>query len=126
MGLGKQERRGIVILVFLTLAITSLGFVMRYCGRPGDAASQVVPVQTVIYRPAADNAGEDENHEGASRHNEGASRHKKKQRKSDKNPEGGKTKRSKAAKGTASEAGASDGPRRDFLRDTIPVTNNQK
>ena len=52
MGLGKQERRGIVILVFVTLAITSLGFVMRYCDRHGDAASQV-PVQTVIYRPAA-------------------------------------------------------------------------
>lgn len=119
MGLGKQERRGIVILVFVTLAITSLGFVMRYCGRPGDAASQVVPVQTVIYRPAADDAGEDENYERGSRH-------KKKQRKSGKNSEGGKTKRSKAAKGTESKVGASDGPRRDFLRDTIPVSRDYR
>lgn len=118
MGLGKQERRGIVILVLVTLAITSLGFVMRYCGRPGDAASQV-PVQTVIYRPTADDAGEDENYERASRH-------KKKQRKSGKNSEGGKTKRSKAAKGTASKAGASQGPRRDFLRDSIPVSRDYR
>lgn len=118
MGLGKQERRGIVILVFVTLAITSLGFVMRYCGRSGDAASQV-PVQTVIYRPAADEAAEDENYERASRH-------KKKQRKSGKNSEGGKTKRSKAAKGTESKVGASDGPRRDFLRDTIPVSRDYR
>lgn len=103
--------------MLVTLAITSLGFVMRYCGRSGDAASQV-PVQTVIYRPAADDA-EEENYERASRH-------KRKQRKSGKNSEGGKTKRSKAAKGTASKAGGSDGPRRDFLRDSIPVTNNQK
>lgn len=125
MGLGKQERRGVVILVLITLVITALGFFMRYCNRQDKEASQV-PVQTVIYRPAADDAGEDEIYEGASRHNERASRHKKKQRKSDKNPEGGKTKRSKAAQGPASEAGASDGPRRDFLRDTIPVTNNQK
>lgn len=117
MGLGKQERRGIVILVFVTLAITSLGFVMRYCGHPGDAAPQV-PVQTVIYRPAADDAGE-ENYEKVSRH-------KKKQRKSGKNSEGGKTKRSKAAKGTESKAGASDGPRRDFLRDSIPVSRDYR
>lgn len=108
MGLGKQERRGIVILVVVTLAITSLGFVMRYCGRIGDAASQV-PVQTVIYRPAADDAGE-----------EYGPRHKKKKNTSSKNSEGGKTKRSKAAKGTELKAGASQGPRRDFLRDTIP------
>lgn len=112
MGLGKQERRGIVILVFVTLAITSLGFVMRYCDRPGDVAPQV-PVQTVIYRPAADDAAEDENYEGASRH-------KKKKNTSSKNSEGRKTKRSKAAKGTESKAGASEGQRRDFLRDTIP------
>lgn len=118
MGLGKQERRGIVILVLVTLAITSLGFVMRYCGRPGDAASQV-PVQTVIYRPTADDAGEDENYERASRH-------KKKQRKSGKNSEGGKTKRSKAAKGAESKAGASQGPRRDFLRDSIPVSRDYR
>lgn len=118
MGLGKQERRGIVILVFVTLAITSLGFVMRYCGRIGDAASQV-PVQTVIYRPAADDAGEDENYERGSRH-------KKKQRKSGKNSEDGKTKRSKAAKGAESKAGASDGPRRDFLRDSIPVSRDYR
>lgn len=115
MGLGKQERRGIVILVFVTLAITSLGFVMRYCGRPGDAASQVVPVQTVIYRPAADDAAE-----------EYGPRHKKKKKKSSKNSEGGKTKRSKAAKGTESKAGASEGPRRDFLRDTIPVPRDYR
>lgn len=108
MGLGKQERRGIVILVFVTLAITSLGFVMRYCGRPVDAALQA-PVQTVIYRPAADDAGE-----------EYGPRHKKKKKKSSKNSEGRKTKRSKAAKGTESKAGASEGQRRDFLRDTIP------
>lgn len=109
MGLGKQERRGIVILVFVTLAITFLGFVMRYCDRPVDAASQA-PVQTVIYRPAADDAGE-----------EYGPRHKKKKKKSRrKNSEGGKTKRSKAAKGTESKAGASEGQRRDFLRDTIP------
>lgn len=118
MGLGKQERRGIVILVFVTLAITSLGFVMRYCDRPGDEVSQV-PVQTVIYRPAADDAGEDENYERGSRH-------KKKQRKSGKNSEGGKTKRSNAAKGTESKAGASDGPRRDFLRDSIPVSRDYR
>lgn len=114
MGLGKQERRGIVILVFVTLAITSLGFVMRYCGRPGDAASQV-PVQTVIYHPAADDAAE-----------EYGPRHKKKKKKSSKNSEGGKTKRSKAAKGTESKAGASEGPRRDFLRDTIPVPRDYR
>ncbi len=118
MGLGKQERRGIVILVFVTLAITSLGFVMRYCGRPGDAAPQV-PVQTVIYRPAADDAAEDENYEVASRH-------KKKKTTSSKNSEGRKTKRSKAAKGTESKAGASEGQRRDFLRDTIPVPRDYR
>lgn len=104
--------------MLVTLAITSLGFVMRYCGRPGDAASQVVPVQTVIYRPAADDA-EEENYERASRH-------KRKQRKSGKNSEGGKTKRSKAAKGTESKAGASQGPRRDFLRDSIPVSRDYR
>lgn len=107
MGLGKQERRGIVILVFVTLAITSLGFVMRYCGRPGDAASQV-PVQTVIYRPAADDAGE-----------EYGPRHKKKSARK-------KTARNKAGKGTESKAGASQGPRRDFLRDTIPVPRDYR
>jgi hypothetical protein len=106
MGLGKQERRGIVILVFVTLAITSLGFVMRYCGRPGDAASQVVPVQTVIYRPAADDAAEDENYERWSRHKKKSARK--------------KAARKKAGKGIESKAGASQGPRRDFLRDTIP------
>lgn len=104
--------------MFVTLAITSLGFVMRYCGRAGDAASQVVPVQTVIYRPAADDA-EEENYERASRH-------KKKQRKSGKNSEVGKTKRSKAAKGAESKAGTSDGPRRDFLRDSIPVSRDYR
>lgn len=106
MGLGKQERRGIVILVFVTLAITSLGFVMRYCDRPGDVAPQV-PVQTVIYRPAADDAAEDENYEGASRHKKKSARK--------------KTARKKTGKGTESKAGASEGQRRDFLRDTIPV-----
>lgn len=107
MGLGKQERRGIVILVFVTLAITSLGFVMRYCGRPGDAASQV-PVQTVIYRPAADDAAE-----------EYGPRHKKKSGRK-------KAGRKKAGKGTKSKAGASQGPRRDFLRDTIPVPRDYR
>lgn len=105
MGLGKQERRGIVILVFVTLAITSLGFVMRYCDRIGDAASQV-PVQTVIYRPAADDA-EEENYERASRHKK-------------------KSARKKTGKGTESKVGASDGPRRDFLRDTIPVSRDYR
>lgn len=106
MGLGKQERRGIVILVFVTLAITSLGFVMRYCGHPGDAAPQV-PVQTVIYRPAADDAAEDENYERASRHKK-------------------KSARKKTGKGTESKVGASDGPRRDFLRDSIPVSRDYR
>lgn len=119
MGLGKQERRGIVILVFVTLVITSLGFVMRYCGRPGDAASQVVPVQTVIYRPAADEVAEDSG-------NEYGSRHKRKKRKSGKNSGRRKAKRSKDAKGPASKAGASDGPRRDFLRDSIPVSRDYR
>lgn len=114
MGLGKQERRGIVILVLVTLAITSLGFVMRYCDRPGDAASQV-PVQTVIYRPAADDVAE-----------EYGPGHKKKRNTSSKNSEGRKTKRSKAAKGTESKAGASEGQRRDFLRDTIPVPRDYR
>lgn len=107
MGLGKQERRGIVILVFVTLAITSLGFVMRYCDRPGDAASQV-PVQTVIYRPAADAAAE-----------EYGPRHKKKSGHK-------KAVRKKAGKGTKSKAGTSQGPRRDFLRDTIPVPRDYR
>ena len=107
MGLGKQERRGIVILVLVTLAITSLGFVMRYCDRPGDAASQV-PVQTVIYRPAADDAAE-----------EYGPRHKKKCARK-------KTARKKTGKGTESKAGASQGPRRDFLRDTIPVPRDYR
>lgn len=115
MGLGKQERRGIVILVFVTLAITSLGFVMRYCDRPGDAAPQV-PVQTVIYRPAADDAGE-----------EYGPCHKKKKTTSRRKKSGGiRAKQSNGGKESRSKAGASDGPRRDFLRDTIPVLNNQK
>ena len=102
--------------MFVTLAITSLGFVMRYCGRIGDAASQVVPVHTVIYRPAADDAGE-----------EYGPRHKKKKKTSRrKKSEGKRTKQSDGGKGSGSKAGASDGPRRDFLRDTIPVLNNQK
>lgn len=105
MGLGKQERRGIVILVLVTLAITSLGFVMRYCDRPGDAAPQV-PVQTVIYRPAADDAGDDVNYERESRHKKKSARK--------------KAARKKAGKGIESKAGASQGPWRDFLRDTIP------
>lgn len=112
MGLGKQERRGIVILVFVTLAITSLGFVMRYCDRPGDAASQV-PVQTVIYSPAADDAAE----EYGPRHKKKSGR-KKAGRK--------KAVRKKAGKGTKSKAGASQGPRRDFLRDTIPVPRDYR
>lgn len=110
MGLGKQERRGIVILVFVTLAITSLGFVMRYCGRIGGTASQV-PVQTVIYRPAADDA-EEENYERASRHKKKSARK--------------KTARKKTGKGTESKVGASQGPRRDFLRDTIPVPRDYR
>lgn len=115
MGLGKQERRGIVILVLVTLAITSLGFVMRYCGRPGDAASQV-PVQTVIYRPTADDAGE-----------EYGPRHKKKKKTSRrKKSEGKRTKQSDGGKGSGSKAGASQGPRRDFLRDTIPVPRDYR
>ncbi len=117
MGLGKQERRGIVILVFVTLVITSLGFVMRYCGRPGDAASQVVPVQTVIYRPAADAAAE----EYEPRHNK-----KKKKTSRRKKSEGKRTKQSEVVKGSGSKAGASDGPRRDFLRDTIPGPRDYK
>lgn len=92
--------------MFVTLAITSLGFVMRYCGRIGDAASQV-PVQTVIYRPAADDAAEDENYERASRHKK-------------------KSARKKTGKGTESKVGASQGPRRDFLRDTIPVPRDYR
>lgn len=114
MGLGKQERRGIVILVFVTLVITSLGFVMRYCGRPGDAASQV-PVQTVIYRPAADDAAE-----------EYGPRHKKKKKSRRKKSGGKRAKQSEAGKGSGSKAGASDGPRRDFLRDTIPVPRDYR
>lgn len=115
MGLGKQERRGIVILVFVTLAITSLGFVMRYCDRPGEAASQV-PVQTVIYRPAADDAAE-----------EYGPRHKKKKNTSRrKKSEGKRAKQSEVVKGCGSKAGASDGPRRDFLRDTIPVPQDYR
>lgn len=106
MGLGKQERRGIVILVFVTLAITSLGFVMRYCGRPGDAAPQV-PVQTVIYRPAADDAAEEYGKESGPRHKK-------------------KCARKKTGKGTESKVEASDGPRRDFLRDTIPVPRDYR
>ena len=105
--------------MFVTLAITFLGFVMRYCGRIGDAAPQV-PVQTVIYRPAADDAAEDENYEGASRHK------KKKTTSRRKKSEGKRTKQSDGGKGSGSKAGASQGPRRDFLRDTIPVLNNQK
>lgn len=116
MGLGKQERRGIVILVLVTLAITSLGFVMRYCDRPGEAASQV-PVQTVIYRPAADADAE----EYEPRHN------KKKRKKTHRKKSGGKrTKQSEVVKGSGSKAGASDGPRRDFLRDTIPVPRDYR
>lgn len=111
MGLGKQERRGIVILVFVTLAITSLGFVMRYCGRLGDAAPQV-PVQTVIYRPAADDAGEESGNESWTRHKKKCARK--------------KTARKKTVKGTESKAGASQGPRRDFLRDTIPVPRDYR
>lgn len=107
MGLGKQERRGIVILVFVTLAITSLGFVMRYCNRPDKEASQV-PVQTVIYRAADDDAAE-----------EYGPRHKKKSGRK-------KAGRKKAGKGTESKAGASQGPRRDFLRDTIPVPRDYR
>lgn len=115
MGLGKQERRGIVILVFVTLVITSLGFVMRYCGRPGDAASQV-PVQTVIYRPAADDAAE-----------EYGPRHKKKREKAHRKKSGGKrAKQREDGKGCGSKAGASDGPRRDFLRDSIPVPRDYR
>ena len=93
--------------MFVTLAITSLGFVMRYCDRPGDAASQV-PMQTVIYRPAADAAAE-----------EYGPRHKKK---SGRKQAG----RKKAGKGTKSKAGASQGPLRDFLRDTIPVPRDYR
>lgn len=111
MGLGKQERRGIVILVFVTLAITSLGFVMRYCGRPGGTASQV-PVQTVIYRPAADDAAEEYGKESGPRHKKKCARK--------------KTARKKTGKGTESKAGASQGPRRDFLRDTIPVPRDYR
>lgn len=105
--------------MFVTLAITSLGFVMRYCGRPGDAASQV-PVQTVIYRPAADDAAEDENYEVASRHK------KKKTTSRRKKSEGKRTKQSDGGKGSGSKAGASQGPRRDFLRDTIPVPRDYR
>ncbi len=114
MGLGKQERRGIVILVFVTLAITSLGFVMRYCGRPGDAASQV-PVQTVIYRPAADDAAE-----------EYGPRHKNKKKSRRKKTGGKRAKQSEAGKGSGSKAGTSEGQRRDFLRDTIPVPRDYR
>lgn len=105
MGLGKQERRGIVILVFVTLAITFLGFVMRYCDRPGNTAPQA-PVQTVIYRPAADDAAEEYGKEPGPRHKKKCARK--------------KTARKKTGKGTESKAGASEGQRRDFLRDTIP------
>ena len=114
MGLGKQERRGIVILVFVTLVITSLGFVMRYGGRPGDAASQV-PVQTVIYRPAADDAAE-----------EYGPRHKKKKKSRRKKSGGKRAKQSEAGKGSGSKAGTSEGQRRDFLRDTIPVPRDYR
>ncbi len=93
--------------MFVTLAITSLGFVMRYCGRIGDAAPQV-PVQTVIYRHAADDAAE-----------EYGPRHKKKCARK-------KTARKKTGKGTESKAGASEGQRRDFLRDTIPVPRDYR
>lgn len=106
MGLGKQERRGVVILVLITLVITALGFFMRYCNRPDKEASQV-PVQTVIYR-AADDAGDEES----------GSRHKKKSRRKKSGTK--KTKQSKGRKGTGSKAGTSDSPRRDFLRDSIP------
>lgn len=114
MGLGKQERRGIVILVFVTLAITSLGFVMRYCARPGGTASQV-PVQTVIYRPAGDDAAE-----------EYGPRHKKKKKSRRKKSGGKRAKQSEAGKGSGSKVGTSEGQRRDFLRDTIPVPRDYR
>ena len=102
--------------MFVTLAITSLGFVMRYCDRPGDEVSQV-PVQTVIYRPEADDAAE----EYGPRHN------KKKRKRTHRKKSGGKrTKQSEVVKGSGSKAGASDGPRRDFLRDTIPVPRDYR
>lgn len=101
--------------MFVTLAITSLGFVMRYCDRPGDAAPQV-PVQTVIYRPAADDAGEEY----------GPCHKKKKTTSRRKKSEGKRTKQSDGGKGSGSKAGASQGPRRDFLRDTIPVPRDYR
>lgn len=100
--------------MFVTLAITSLGFVMRYCDRPGDAASQV-PVQTVIYRPAADAAAE-----------EYGPRHKKKKKSRRKKSGGKRAKQSEAGKGSGSKAGTSEGQRRDFLRDTIPVPRDYR
>lgn len=46
MGLGRQERRGVIILTVVTLLITGCGLTMRYCvphARP-------MPGQVVVYK----------------------------------------------------------------------------
>ena len=46
MALGRQERRGVIILTVVTLLITASGFLMRYCV----PHTRPMPEQTVIYK----------------------------------------------------------------------------
>ena len=72
-------------------------------------------MQTVIYRPAADDAAE-----------EYGPRHKNKKKSRRKKSGGKRAKQSEAGKGSGSKAGTSEGQRRDFLRDTIPVPRDYR
>lgn len=103
MGLGRQERRGVIILTVVTLLITGCGLTMRYCV----PHAKPMPGQVVVYK--TDTITDTVYRERKRKAYAGDSARTKKKYRNKK--EGRKPGREKKTPATA--------PVRDFLKDTI-------
>lgn len=107
MGLGRQERRGVLVLTVVTLVITGCGLTMRYCvphARPMPEQVVVFKTDTVtdtVYRQRK-----------RARHGKDSVNNKKRKKK-----DGRKPGREKKIPATV--------PVRDYLRDTIRTSESQ-
>lgn len=104
MGLGRQERRGVLALTVVTLIITGCGFTMRYCVPHAKPMSE----QVVVFKTdtVTDTVYRQRRHARHGKDTENSKKRKKKDgRKSD--------------RGRKTPAAA---PVRDYLRDTIRIS----
>ena len=104
MGLGRQERRGVLVLTVVTLLITGCGFTMRYCV----PHAKPMPEQVVVFKTdtITDTVYRQRKH---ARYGKDTVNKNKKTRKNGRKP-GGERKTPATA------------PVRDYLRDTISTS----